>query len=145
MSARKLGMKKAHREHTIRNAACSLLLYEKIDTTEAKSKVIKPFVDKILTIAKGNDLHAKRQVLAQLFDKNATEKIFSELNSRYESRASGFVKSYRLGRRIGDNAEIIRLELVDKKVFVEKEEPKTAEAKKSDKAKEVKTPKDKKE
>ncbi|OPZ22591.1 MAG: 50S ribosomal protein L17 [bacterium ADurb.BinA186] len=121
MSATKLGMKKAHREHSIRNAVCSLILYEQIETTEAKSKVIKPFVDKILSAAKANNLHARRQVIAKLFDKNATDKIFSELIARYESRNSGFVRSFRLGRRLGDNTQVIRLELVDKKVFVEKD------------------------
>lgn len=118
MSA-KLGMKKAHREHVIRNAACSLILFEQIEITEPKSKVVKSFADKVLSSAKAGDLPARRKVLSLLFDKKATDKIFSELNARYETRASGFVRSFRIGKRIGDNAQMIRLELVDKKVFAD--------------------------
>jgi large subunit ribosomal protein L17 len=127
---KQLGMKKAHREHTIRNLATSLLLYETLDTTAAKAKETKCFVETLLAKAKIDDLHTRRKVYSVLFDKNASDKIFVELIKRYEGRASGFVRSYKLVNRIGDNAPMIRLELVDKKKFVkESKVAKTTEAK----------------
>lgn len=121
---KQLGMKKAHREHVIRNIVTSLLLYEKVDTTAIKAKEAKSFLEKILAKAKDSDLHTRRQISSVFFDKNASNKLFDELIVRYEGRKSGFIRSYKLQNRIGDNAPMIRLELVDKKVFVA---PKKAE------------------
>lgn len=115
---KQMGMKKAHREHVVRNMATSLLMYESIETTETKAKEIKSYVERIISKAMKNDLHARRQVQAVLFDKNATRKLFSELILRYKGKTSGFIKSYHVGTRIGDNASKMRLELVDMKKFV---------------------------
>ncbi|MFA7243727.1 MAG: 50S ribosomal protein L17 [Patescibacteria group bacterium] len=130
---RQLGMKKAHREHVIRNAAASLLLYEQIDTTAPRAKEVKAFVEKIIVKAKLDDLHAKRQIYSILFDKNAADKVLTDLKQRYSERKSGFIKSYRLHKRLGDNAQVVRLMLVDKKVFVKEPEKATDDKKDSQK------------
>jgi large subunit ribosomal protein L17 len=117
---KKLGRKKAHREHTIRNLAASLILFETVDTTEAKAKVVKSFAEKLISSSKKNDLAARRKIAGILFDKNACTKIFSELVKRYDKKNSGFIRSFHLKQRLGDDASMMRLELVDKKRFVEK-------------------------
>lgn len=119
-----LGRKKDDREHLIRNLATSLVLFEVVETTQAKAKEVKSFVDQLIARSKDNDLNSIRSLHKVLFDKNAVDKVIKELLPRYESRNSGFVKSYHLKNRAGDNAPMIRLELVDMKKFVSKPESK---------------------
>ena len=94
-------------------------MYETIDTTEPKAKETKSFVEKIIARSKNADLASRRELIGTLFDKNAVKKLIEELHPRYANRASGFIKSYHLKERMGDNAKMMRLELVDKKTFVE--------------------------
>src|ERR1035437_8470330 len=115
---RSLGRKKSNREHLVRNLATSLVLWETIDTTEAKAKETKTYLERLLARNKTNDLTDKRTIFAKLFDKNASDKVIKELFPRYKDRSSGFIRSYHLKNRMGDNAPMMRLELVDKKVFV---------------------------
>jgi large subunit ribosomal protein L17 len=124
---------KAHREHMLRNLATSLVLFEQIETTEAKAKEVKAHVDKILAGAKSNDFNTIRSLSKVFFDKNAVKKIVDELIPRYSTRNSGFIKSYHLKNRLGDNAPMMRLELIDKKTFVSE----SKEVKKSDKVESV--------
>lgn len=128
---RKFGRTKAHRNHTLRNLAASLVVYEQIDTTEAKAKEIKSIVDALIARAKDNSLESKRRLFAYFFDKNAAHKVINELLPRYANRQSGFVKSYRLRNRLGDNSPMMRLVLVDHKVFVDENQ---ADVEKSDKS-----------
>ncbi|MFA7253534.1 MAG: 50S ribosomal protein L17 [Patescibacteria group bacterium] len=127
---RKFGRKKAHREHMLRNLATSLVLYETIDTTMPKAKEIKSYVERVIARSKKGDLNAIRKLHKIFFDKNAVDKIIKELVPRYTTRNSGFIKSYHLKNRLGDNSEMMRLELIDKKVFVDES--------KEDKSKNVK-------
>lgn len=136
---RKLGRKKSNREHLIRNLAASLVLYETIDTTTPKAKDTKSYLDRLIARCKAGDLQAVRRADASLFDKNAAKKLIVELLPRYSTRNSGFIKSYHLRNRMGDNSSMMRLELVDKKVFVSekasvsvKEKSKSAAAPKKD-------------
>lgn len=133
---RKLGRKKSNREHMIRNQAASLILFETIDTTTAKAKETKSFVERLISRNKAGDLSAIRRVDSVLFDQNAAKKLIIELLPRYKNRISGYIRSYHLKNRLGDNSSMMRLELVDKKVFVEKVETKITE--KSKKVKEEK-------
>lgn len=133
---RKLGRKKSNREHMIRNQAASLILFETIDTTTAKAKETKSFVERLISRNKAGDLSAVRRVDSVLFDQNAAKKLIVELLPRYKNRISGYIRSYHLKNRLGDNSSMMRLELVDKKVFVEKVETKITE--KSKKVKEEK-------
>ena len=111
----------------LRNLATSLVIFETIDTTEAKAKETKSYVEKILSSAKTSDFNTVRTLKKIFFDKNAVIKVVEELIPRYESRKSGFIKSYRLKNRPGDNSPMMRLELIDKKKFIEKDEKKVAE------------------
>lgn len=114
---RKLGRKKSNREHLIRNQAASLILYETMDTTISKAKETKTFLEKLISRCKSGDLSAIRKSDANLFDKNASKKLIIELLPRYKDRKSGYIRSYHLKNRLGDNSQIMRLELVDKKIF----------------------------
>jgi large subunit ribosomal protein L17 len=116
---RKLGRKKSNKEHLLRNLATSLVLYETIDTTEAKAKEVKIYLERIIARNKVNDLSAKREIFSKLFDKKAAQKLVNELYPRYKERKSGFIRSFHMGNRLGDNAPIMRLELIDKKIFIE--------------------------
>lgn len=110
----------------MRNLVTSLILYEKVETTISKGKEIKPFLDHLICRSKAADLNAHRYLSSVLFDKKAAKKVIEELVPRYKDRNSGFASIVKIKNRIGDNATIVRVELMDKKVFVEAEK-KTAE------------------
>ncbi len=110
----KLSRKKDNREHLIRNLVTSLILYESIKTTKAKSKKLKSEFDKLVIKAKKNDLMARRHVNGYLFDKNAYKKMFDVIVPRYKTRNSGFTRVLSFSNRLGDNSEINLVELVDK-------------------------------
>ena len=116
---RKLGRKKSFRESMMRNLATSLLLYEKVDTTDAKAKDLKKVIENIIIKAKKGNITNVRYIYSQLFDKNASKKLLEEIVPRYKKRNSGFVTLSRLGKRIGDNSNITRVELIEKKVFID--------------------------
>jgi len=125
---RALSRKTAYRKSTLRNLATSLFLYERIKTTTAKAKEIKPVAEHLLSIAKAADLNSRRKLMSYLFDENAVKKVIEVLVPRYKDLNSGFVKSYRLGARLGDGADMTILELVNaKQEMMEKVEktPKT--------------------
>lgn len=139
---RKFGRKKPNREHMLRNLVTSLVLYESVDTTETKGKEVKSCFEQIIARNKENGLSQKRTVFSYFFDKNAASKVINELLPRYKDRKSGFVRSYHLKNRLGDNASMMRLELVDKKVFVEEKSVEEKTVIKEDKKTEAKSKKD---
>lgn len=105
MLVRKFGRKKAHRTHMLRNLASSLILYEKVETTEAKAREVKRLVEKSITQAKKTDLlSARRQLQAIYFDTNVAQKLLEVLRQRYADRPSGYSQILRLGNRKGDGA-----------------------------------------
>lgn len=120
-----LSRKADHRRLMVRNILTSLVLYEKVDTTKAKSKVLKSQFDRIIARSKKADLAVRRNLEGIILDKSAVKKVIEELIPRYADRESGFTRSYHLKNRLGDNSQMVRIELVDKKVFVAKEEEKT--------------------
>lgn len=115
-----LSRKKANRTSLIRNLATSLILYERITTSKAKAKELKPVIEHLIVIAKKNDLNSRRKLLGFLFDENAVKKTFEVLVPRYEKLSSGFIKTYNIGRRLGDGSEQTILEL--RKFEIKKEE-----------------------
>lgn len=117
-----LSRKADHRRLMVRNILTSLVLYEKVDTTKAKSKVLKSQFDRLIARNKKADLAVRRNLEGILLDKNAVKKVIEELIPRYADRKSGFTRSYHLKNRPGDNSQMIRVELIDKKIFVAKEE-----------------------
>jgi large subunit ribosomal protein L17 len=95
-----------------RNQVTDLLRYEKIVTTEAKAKEVRGLAEKMITLAKKGELHHRRQALAFVFDDKVVKKLFDEVASRYEERVGGYTRLTKLGPRKGDNAPMVKLELV---------------------------------
>ncbi|MBS4031658.1 MAG: 50S ribosomal protein L17 [Clostridiales bacterium] len=112
MVLRKFGRRSAHRRSMLRNLVTSVILAEKIETTEAKAKQIRSITDKMVTLGKRGDLHARRQALAYLLDENAVTKLFEEIAPRYEERQGGYTRILKIGPRRGDAAPMAILELV---------------------------------
>lgn len=107
-----LDRKKEPRELMLRNLASSILIYEKVKTTEAKAKAVKPLVERMITAAKKGDLAARRGLIQVLLQKNAVKKSMEVLGDRYKERAGGYTRIVKLGRRQGDGAEMVQIELV---------------------------------
>ena len=107
-----LGREKAPRKALLRNLATSIIIYEKVKTTKAKAKAVKPIVEKLVTTAKKNDLNARRKLLETLYHKKAVKKALEILGPRYKERKGGYTRIINLGRRQGDNAEIVQIEFV---------------------------------
>jgi len=108
---RALSRKTANRNSTLRNLATSLILYERIKTTMAKAKEVKPIVEKLINSARKVDLTARRKLLAYLFDENAAKKVLEDILPRYKNIQTGFIQSYKLNPRQGDGAEMMILAL----------------------------------
>jgi len=109
---RKFGRRSGPRRAMLRNLVTSVILAEKIVTTEAKAKQIRSITEKMVTLGKRNDLHARRQVLAYLLDENAVTKLFEQIAPRYDDRQGGYTRILKLGPRRGDAAPMAILELV---------------------------------
>jgi large subunit ribosomal protein L17 len=109
---RKFGRRSDHRRAMLRNLVTSMILAEKIETTEAKAKQIRSITEKMITLGKRGDLHARRQALSYLLDENAVTKLFEEIAPRYEERQGGYTRILKIGPRRGDAAPMAILELV---------------------------------
>lgn len=107
-----LGRKKAPREHLLRNLATSLILYEKVKTTEAKAKAVRPFAERMVTLGKRNDLASRRRLLGALTHENAVRKVLEALVPRYKERKGGYTRITKLGVRTGDAGKIALIEFV---------------------------------
>lgn len=111
-AGRKLGRTTSHRESLLRNMVTSLLLYEKIITTVAKAKELRRLAEKMITLAKREDLHARRQAAQVIKDEKVLKKLFETLGARYQGRNGGYTRITRLGFRGGDGAPLAAIELV---------------------------------
>ena len=107
-----LGREKAPREAMLRNLAMSVILYEKVKTTEAKAKAVKPLVEKMITTGKKNTLQARRQLIAFFYTDNAVKKTLEVLGPRYATRPGGYTRITKLGARKNDAADMVQIELV---------------------------------
>jgi len=114
MHGRKLNRTSAHRKAMFANMAVALLKHEQIKTTLPKAKELRPIVDKLVTLGKRGSLHARRQALAFLRDKDITGKLFDSLAARYAERHGGYTRVLRAGFRYGDAAPMAFIELVDR-------------------------------
>lgn len=112
-AGRKLGRTTAHREMLLRNLLTSLFRYEKIVTTEAKAKEARKLADKIITLAKRGDLHARRQAAEVVQDEDVLKKLFDSIGSRYKDRNGGYTRLTKLEYRMGDGAPLAAIELVE--------------------------------
>ncbi|MBN2095824.1 50S ribosomal protein L17 [Candidatus Peregrinibacteria bacterium] len=103
----------AHLDAMLRNMVTSIILYEKVKTTRAKAKLVKPLVEKVISATrKQSPVQAMRSLNRYLSDKNASVKLVKELKDRYKDRSSGFVRLTHLGFRVGDAAPMVQIELV---------------------------------
>lgn len=112
MVLRKFGRRSGPRRAMLRNLATSVILTGRIETTEAKAKQVRSIVEKMVTLGKRGDLHARRQALAYLLDEDAVKKLFDEISPRYEDRQGGYTRILKLGHRRGDAAPMAILEFV---------------------------------
>ncbi|SDL18836.1 50S ribosomal protein L17 [Natronincola ferrireducens] len=109
---RKLGRVSAHRDLMLRNLVTSLIKSGRIQTTETRAKETKKLAEKMITLAKKGDLHARRQALAFITDETVVNNMFTELAPKYQDRNGGYTRIIKVGPRRGDAAEIVILELV---------------------------------
>ena len=113
MKRNKLSRNSAERKALLSNLSKQLIEHERIETSQAKAKAVKPDVEKLITLAKRGDLHARRQALAALHnDKFIVHKLFDEVAPRYTERPGGYTRIVKLGPRRSDSTEMVYLELV---------------------------------
>jgi len=108
-----LGRKTAHRKAMLANMSCSLIEHKRINTTEAKAKALRRFVEPLLTKSKNDTTHNRRVVFSYLRDKYAVTELFKEISVKIADRPGGYVRIIKLGNRQGDNASMAMVELVD--------------------------------
>ena len=111
-AGKQLSRNSSHRRALLRNMVTSLIKHERIETTDAKAKSIRPVAEKMITLAKRGDLHARRQALAYIQDKAVTHKLFDELKERYLDRQGGYIRIVKKGVRKGDAAPISIVQLI---------------------------------
>lgn len=112
MSYSKLGRNSGARKALVKSLLAALFKYGKIETTEAKAKTLRRVADKVITLAKRGDLHARRQAIQAVADVEVVHKIFEEMPGKYSERHGGYTRILKLGPRRGDAAPIVLIELV---------------------------------
>ena len=109
---RQLSRTASHRSALLRNLAASLFRHDGIVTTQAKAKELRPYAERLITLARRGDLHARRQVERRIKDREVLGRLFSEIGPRFATRPGGYVRILKLGHRTGDGAELARIELL---------------------------------
>jgi large subunit ribosomal protein L17 len=128
IAGRKLGRTTSHRWAMLRNLVTSLFEHEKVKTTDAKAKELRPLAEKMIGLGKKGTLHARRQALAFIRKRDIVSKVFDTLSPRYQSRPGGYIRITKLGNRPGDGAPVSIVELI-----TEGKEPKAAKKQKREK------------
>ena len=130
-----LGRKKAHREALLSNLACQLIEHKRIVTTLAKAKVLRTYIEPLITKAKENTTHQRRVVFSYLQDKEAIKELFGAVSEKVGGRPGGYTRIIKLGARPGDNAEQALIELVDfNEIYGQGKEEKKEGAKRTSRA-----------
>src|SRR5262247_311768 len=109
---RQLSRTASHKKATMNNLATNLFKNGGTPTTEAKAKELRPFAERLITLARRGDLHARRLVERRLKDKDVTHKLFDEIGKRFAARPGGYTRIVKLGHRVGDGADVARIELL---------------------------------
>ena len=112
IAGRKLGRTTSHRVSMLRNLVTSLLEHEKVKTTDAKAKELRPLAEKLIGLGKRGDLHARRQALSVVRKAEVVKKLFETLSPRYQSRTGGYLRIVKVGFRPGDGAPVSLVELI---------------------------------
>jgi len=108
-----LGRTSAHRKAMLSNIACSLIMHKRIETTTAKAKALKKYIEPLITRSKDDSTHSRRVAFRYLRDKEAVTELFREVSAKVADRPGGYTRIIRLGNRLGDNADMCMMELVD--------------------------------
>ena len=114
IGGRKLSRKQGPRLALFKNLTVSVLRYERVKTTEAKAKEIRPIAERMITLGKDGTVHARRQALAYVNDKDVVSKLFADIAPRFASRPGGYTRIIKLGPRLGDGAAMAQVELVER-------------------------------
>ncbi len=114
ISGRKLGVTSSHRKSMFQNLCHALIKHEQICTTLPKAKELRPVVERLITLGKRGSLHARRQAIAEIKDTALVEKLFTVIAERYKTRKGGYARVLKAGFRVGDNAPLAIIELVDR-------------------------------
>jgi large subunit ribosomal protein L17 len=130
VQGRKLRRTTAHRKALLRNLVTSFLEKERVTTTLAKAKEARPLAEKMITLAKKNTLHTKRQVLRFLTKESAVKKLFDEIGPRFTERPGGYTRIVKLGSRMGDGAQLAMFELIGSEYKKKEKKKKDKEGKK---------------
>ena len=109
---RQLSRTASHRKALLANMATSLFRHDRIETTEAKAKELRPYAERLITLARRGDLHARRLVERHIKDRDVTHRLFAELGKRFAARPGGYTRIVKLGHRPGDGADVARIELL---------------------------------
>jgi large subunit ribosomal protein L17 len=109
---RQLSRTSSHKRALLNNMAASLFAHGRVVTTEAKAKELRPFAEKLITLARRGDLHARRLVERRIKDRDTLGKLFSEIGPRFAARPGGYTRILKMGHRPGDGADIARIELL---------------------------------
>jgi large subunit ribosomal protein L17 len=109
---RQLSRTSSHRRALLNNMATSLFDHGRVVTTEAKAKELRPFAEKLITLARRGDLHARRLVERKIKDRETLSRLFSEIGPRFAARPGGYTRILKLGHRDGDGADVARIELL---------------------------------
>lgn len=112
VAGRKFGRNTNQRKALFRNLAVSLILHERITTTDAKAKSIRPIVEKMVTMSREDTLHHRRLIMARLNDERATAKLFDIIGPRFDGQPGGYTRIYKLGVRRGDAAPLAMIEFI---------------------------------
>jgi large subunit ribosomal protein L17 len=118
---RKLGRTSGHRRALLRSLTTSLFRHERIRTTLPKARELRPFAEKLITLARRDDLHSRRLVAMQVADKDVVKKLFASLGPRFASRPGGYTRTMKLGKRQGDGAEMAIIELLGSEGILKKQ------------------------
>ena len=110
---RQLSRTASHRKAMLRNMATSLFRHGRISTTTAKAKELRPYAEKLITLAKRGDLHSKRIAARQIADREVLVSLFDDIGPRFAERPGGYTRILKLGHRKGDGAEVAMIELVE--------------------------------
>ncbi|MCK4417612.1 MAG: 50S ribosomal protein L17 [Candidatus Latescibacteria bacterium] len=121
---RKLGRTSSHRKAMLRNLVTSLVEHEGVKTTDAKAKEVRPLVEKLITLAKRGDLHARRQALAVLRGRKVAAKLFDTIAPRFADREGGYTRIIKIGQRKGDGASVSLIEILGRERSTAKAETK---------------------
>jgi len=127
-SGRRLGRNSSHRSAMMRNMVTSLIMHEKITTTDARAKELRKIAEKMITLGKRGDLHARRQALAVIRERKVVAKLFDMVAPRYKDRPGGYTRIFKVGSRLGDNAPMSIVELVEEEFTARPRKAVTASA-----------------